>query len=54
MRLSWPAQAGGAMLADYISTSFVGRYAVPVFPLAAPPRAGRRDQPLFSGRFLVP
>jgi hypothetical protein len=54
MRLSWPAQAGGAMLADYISTSFVGRYAVPVFTLASPPRAGRRDQPLFSGRFLVP
>ena len=54
MRLDWPAQAGGAMLADYISTSFTGRYAVPVFTLAAAPRAGRRDQPLFSGRFLVP
>ncbi len=53
MRLSWPAQAGGAMLGDYMSTSFSGRYAVPVFTLAARP-SPRHDQPLFSGRFLVP
>ena len=53
MRLGWPAQAGGAMVGDYISTSFSGRHAVPVFALAAQPRV-RYDQPLFSGRFLVP
>ncbi|HEY6583768.1 MAG TPA: sialidase family protein [Gaiellaceae bacterium] len=48
MRLSWPAQAGGAMLGDYISTSFSGGRAVTVFALAAPPVRGRRDQPLFA------
>jgi hypothetical protein len=47
MRLSWPAQAGGAMLGDYISTSFSGGRAVAVFVLASPPVRGRRDQPLF-------
>ena len=43
----WIAQAGGAMVGDYISTSFAGGRAVPVFALASPP--GRRlDQPLFA------
>jgi hypothetical protein len=47
MRYSWAAQAGGVMVGDYFSTSFVGRNAVPVFVLASPPRP-RFDQPLFA------
>ena len=46
MQLSWIAQAGGAMVGDYISTSFVGGRAVAAFPIAA--RATRFDQPLFA------
>ncbi len=45
MRLDWIAQAGGAMVGDYISTSFVGGRAVAAFPIAAP--STRLDQPLF-------
>jgi hypothetical protein len=48
MRLSWPAQSGGAMVGDYISTSFSGGRAVTVFVLASPPVRSRRDQPLFA------
>jgi hypothetical protein len=47
MRLSWIAQAGGAMVGDYISTSFVASRAVATFVLASRP-AGRLDQPLFA------
>jgi len=47
MRLSWIAQAGGAMVGDYISTSFAGSRAVAAFVLALRP-AGRLDQPLFA------
>jgi len=47
MRLGWIAQAGGAMVGDYISTAFVGGRAVPVFALASPPGA-RLNQPLFA------
>ena len=44
MRLPWVARSsGGRMLGDYISTSFVGRRAVPVFALAMPPRNGFRE-----------
>jgi hypothetical protein len=47
MRYTWAAQAGGVMVGDYFSTSFVGRTAVPVFVLASAP--GRRfDQALFA------
>jgi hypothetical protein len=53
IRYSWAAQAGGVMVGDYFSTSFVGATAVPVFVLAAPP-AARLNQPLFAGRFPVP
>jgi hypothetical protein len=52
MPLSWIAQAGGAMVGDYISTSFAGATAVPVFVLASRPGA-RLNQPLFAGRFPV-
>jgi hypothetical protein len=47
MRYSWAAQAGGVMVGDYFSTSFVGRTAVPVFVLASPPGT-RFDQALYS------
>lgn len=47
LRLNWIAQAGGAMVGDYISTSFAGGRAVPVFVLASRP-AARLDQPLFA------
>jgi hypothetical protein len=45
MQLDWIAQAGGAMVGDYISTSFARGRAVTAFPLAG--RPPRFDQPLF-------
>jgi hypothetical protein len=47
MRLGWIAQAGGAMVGDYISTSWAGGRAIAVFALASRPGA-RFDQPLFA------
>jgi hypothetical protein len=47
MRLGWAAQAGGAMLGDYFSTSWSGGRAVSVFALASPLGA-RFDQPLYA------
>ena len=47
MQLGWIAQAGGAMVGDYISTSWSGGRAVSVFALASP-RGARFDQPLFA------
>jgi BNR repeat-like domain len=47
MQLGWIAQAGGAMVGDYISTSFSGGRAVSVFALAGP-RGARFDQPLYA------
>jgi hypothetical protein len=47
MRTSWIAKAGGAMVGDYMSTSFAGGRAVPVFVLASKP-GGRFNQPLFA------
>ena len=47
MRLNWAAQAGGAMLGDYFSTSWSGGRAVSVFTLASRP-GPRFDQPLFA------
>ncbi|MBA2360953.1 MAG: exo-alpha-sialidase [Actinobacteria bacterium] len=47
MQLDWVAQAGGAMVGDYISTSWSGGRAVAVFVLANRPRQ-RFDQPLFA------
>jgi BNR repeat-like domain len=47
MRLNWAAQAGGAMLADYISTSWAGGRAVAAFTFASRPSPGF-DQPLFA------
>jgi hypothetical protein len=53
MRYDWAAQAGGVMVGDYFSTSFVGAAAVPVFVLASSPEA-RLNQALFAGRLRVP
>jgi BNR repeat-like domain len=47
MQLGWIAQAGGAMVGDYISTSWSGGRAISVFALASP-RGARFDQPLFA------
>jgi hypothetical protein len=52
LRLEWVARSGGAMVGDYISTSFAGGTAVPVFVLASPPKAGF-DQPLFAAAIPV-
>jgi hypothetical protein len=37
MRLDWLPRAGGRFFGDYISTSFVGGRAVPVYSLAVTP-----------------
>jgi hypothetical protein len=47
IRYEWIAQAGGAMLADYISTSWAGRRAISAVVLASPP-GNRLNQPLFA------
>lgn len=47
MRLAWIAQAGGAMVGDYFSTSWSGGRAISVFTLASP-RGTQFDQPLFA------
>jgi len=47
MPLDWVAQAGGAMVGDYISTTFVSGRAVTVLALAGPP-GGSFNQPLFA------
>jgi BNR repeat-like domain len=47
MRYDWIAQAGGTMVGDYFSTSFVGGKAIPVFVLGSRP-GSRLDQPLFA------
>jgi hypothetical protein len=52
IRYTWIAQAGGTMVGDYFSTSFVRGSAVPVFVLASAPGA-RLNQPLFAARFAV-
>jgi BNR repeat-like domain len=47
IRYEWAAQAGGAMLADYISTSWAGGRAVSAIVLASPP-GDRLNQALFA------
>src|SRR5215210_351334 len=47
MPLDWVAQAGGAMVGDYISTTFVSGRAVTVFALAGA-RGRSFNQPLFT------
>ena len=38
----------GSMVGDYISTSFAGGRAVPVFVLATPPRSSRLHEAAFA------
>jgi hypothetical protein len=47
MRLDWlPATSQGPMVGDYISTSFIGGRALPVFADARPPRGAAFDEPI--------
>jgi hypothetical protein len=49
MQLPWIAQTAlGRMTGDYISTSFVGGRAVPVFSLAAEPLLDEFSQAIFA------
>jgi hypothetical protein len=48
------AQSSGAMVGDYISTSFAKRRAVPVFALAQPPLHGRLRQATYASSISVP
>jgi hypothetical protein len=50
----WVASAGGAMVGDYISTSFAGGKAVPVFALGFKPRRGRLHESMFATSLAVP
>jgi len=50
----WVASAGGAMVGDYISTSFAGGKAVPVFALGFKPRGGRLHESMFATALTVP
>ena len=54
MPFSRIAQSGGAMVGDYISTSFANGRAVPVFTLAQPPLHGRLRQATYAGSIAVP
>jgi len=44
----------GSMVGDYISTSFAGRRAVPVFVLGTPPRRGGLREAVFTASLPVP
>jgi hypothetical protein len=48
------AQSGGAMVGDYISTSFAAGHAVAVFTLAQSPLRGRLRQATFASSIAVP
>ncbi|MBV9846823.1 MAG: exo-alpha-sialidase [Kutzneria sp.] len=48
MSLSWLAQAGGAMVGDYISTSIVGGNAVSAFAVGRAPSGSTLDQALYT------
>ena len=54
MPLFWFARAGGAMLGDYVSTSFAGGGAVPVVVLAQPPVGRRLSEAAFAATLAVP
>jgi hypothetical protein len=51
---AWLAVAGGRMVGDYISASFVGRSVVPVFALAEKPRGRALRQAMFATRVPRP
>ena len=48
MRLDWLPRAGGRFLGDYISTSFVGGRAVPVYSLAVEPIGGQLREAIMA------
>jgi hypothetical protein len=48
MRLEWLPQAGGRFFGDYISTSFVGGRALPVYSLAVEPFGGELRQAIMA------
>jgi hypothetical protein len=48
MRLDWLPLAGGRFFGDYISTSFVGGRAVPVYSLAVAPFGGKLRQAIMA------
>ena len=50
----WLASAGGAMVGDYISTSFAGGRAVPVFALGFAPRRERLHESMFATSLTLP
>ena len=51
---AWLASAGGAMVGDYISTSFAGGKAVSVFALGFEPRRGRLHESMFATSLTLP
>jgi BNR/Asp-box repeat len=54
MSLSWIANTGGGrMVGDYISTSFAGGYAFPVFVIAKPPTGSVFSERAAAARFDV-
>ena len=48
MKLSWLAQAGGAMVGDYISCSVIGKGAVSVFAVGKAPKGSVLNQAMYS------
>jgi hypothetical protein len=48
MLLSWLAQAGGAMIGDYISCDILGDTAVSVFAIGFKPKGSVKNQPMAS------
>ena len=54
MNLSWIANTSqGRMVGDYVSTSFAGGYAFPVFAIAKPPTGGVFSERAAAARFDV-
>jgi hypothetical protein len=48
MSLSWLAQAGGAMIGDYLSCDVVGDSAVSVFAVGVRPKGSKLNQAMYS------
>jgi hypothetical protein len=48
MSLGWLAQAGGAMVGDYISCDILGNTAVSVFAVGFPPKGSTKNQAMYS------
>jgi hypothetical protein len=48
MQLSWLAQAGGAMVGDYISCSVIGKTATSVFAVGKKPKGTTKKQDMYS------